>query len=87
MPNRNYVKVRVKEYLICNLLKEKFGFDIAQRTAGSHSPFDIIAVSFANKEIRLIQCKPESMSENQKEKIKEKNIGLSGLFHVSFDVI
>ena len=44
MPNKNYIKGRRKEYKICKKLIEK-GFDIAQRTAGSHSPIDIIVIN------------------------------------------
>jgi len=87
MPNKNYIKGRKKEYLICSRLKEKFNYDIAQRTAGSHSPFDIIAINLKNKEIRLIQCKPDSMNAHQQQKIREENKKLNGLFLVSFSVV
>jgi len=44
MPNKNYVNGRNKEYKVCKQLKE-IGFDIAQRSAGSHSPIDIFAIN------------------------------------------
>ena len=58
MPNPNYVKGRKKEYAICKRLRER-GYDIVQRTAGSRSPFDVIAINKARKTIVLIQSKPE----------------------------
>ncbi len=58
MPNKKYVKGRRKEYRVCKRLRVE-GFDIVQRTAGSHSPIDIIAISKYLKKIFLIQCKPE----------------------------
>ena len=50
MPNKNYIKGRRKEYKICKMLRED-GYDIVQRTAGSHSPVDIIAICKENKKI------------------------------------
>ena len=48
MPNKNYIKGRRKEYLIRDkLIKE--GFDIVQRTAGSHSFIDVIAIRKSDK--------------------------------------
>lgn len=85
MPNKNYLKGRRKEYKICNNLKAK-GY-IAQRTAGSHSPFDVIAIDTKTRIIYLIQAKPDSMSENLKKKIKKENELLEGLFIVRFEVI
>jgi len=79
-----YKKGRRKEYTI----KDKYikeGWTIAQRTAGSHSPFDIIAIN-KDKIIKLIQSKPDSMSENDKKKILKKNEWLNGLFEVKFVV-
>jgi len=86
MPNSNYIKGRRKEYKVCKQLKEK-GFDIAQRTAGSHSPFDIVAVDIKGKHIRLIQCKPDSMNAHQSQKIRDSNKGLNGMFKITFSVI
>lgn len=86
MPNKNYIKGRAKEYKIrTQLLKD--GWDIAQRTAGSHSPIDIIAIDKSIKVIKLIQAKPNSMSEKEKRKIEEKERDLNGMFRVEFEVI
>ena len=59
MSNRNYIKGRTAEYKTMRLL-EKEGY-VCIRTAGSHSPMDIVA--FLKKEnmelplVRAIQCK------------------------------
>lgn len=58
MPNKNYIKGRKKEYSIVHKLKKK-GFDIVQRTAGSRSPVDIIAIHRKKKIILLVQSKPK----------------------------
>ena len=85
MPNKNYLKGRAKEYKVRDeLLKE--GFDIVQRTAGSHSTIDIIAIQKNIRVIKFIQCKPDSMSEKNKEKIKEENYWLNSVFRTEFEV-
>ena len=86
MPNKNYIKGRRKEYKICEqMIKE--GFKIAQRTAGSHSPFDIIAIDPGTRQLRLIQCKPDDMNSHQQQKIRDENKDLNGVFEVRFSVI
>jgi Holliday junction resolvase len=84
--NKNYVKGRRKEYLIVKRLKEQ-GFEIAQRTAGSHSPFDVIGIDINKKIIKLIQSKPDSMNAHQQQKIRNENKNLNGLFYVKFSVV
>ena len=86
MSNKNYLKGRRKEYKICDIYKAK-GYNIVQRTAGSHSPFDIIAIDLKKQLIKFIQCKPDSMSEKQKEKIEIQNSNLNKLFNCLFEVI
>lgn len=79
-----------------NYLTEKMrgeGFDIVQRSAGSHSPVDIFAIDSKNKKILLIQSK-RTMSEYMsytdpkiKEKL-EKQLGyLNGVYSVEFIVM
>lgn len=85
MPNKNYIKGRRKEYKYVNIMKNK-GF-IAQRTAGSHSPFDIIAINPETKQIRLIQCKPDDMNSHLTQKIRNENKKLNGVFEVIFSVV
>lgn len=86
MSNPNYLKGRRKEYAVVKRYKE-LGFEISQRTAGSHSPFDVIAIDLKKKEIRLIQCKPAAMNATQQQKIRDENQNLNGLFLVSFAVV
>ena len=40
-----------------NYLKEKRGFDVAVRSAGSHSPVDVWGLSFPRGLILIAQCK------------------------------
>ena len=86
MPNKNYQKGIRKEYKIIHTL-ERVGFDIVQRTAGSHSPIDVIAIDKKNKIIRFIQSKPDSMPESQKNKLLAEQTDLNGTFTVVFEVI
>ena len=86
MPNRNYIKGRNKEYIVRTKLKQK-GWDIVQRTAGSHSPIDLFAIKAQERRIKLIQCKPTKISERAKNKLLKENIKLNGLFIVEFEVI
>ena len=85
MPNANYVKGRRKEYKICNIMKQQ-GYQIAQRTAQSRSPFDVIAINTVTKEIKLIQSKPNSMSMTKIRELLEDNKDLTGIFEVEFEV-
>ena len=85
-PNKNYLKGRRKEYAMCRKYEEK-GCQIVQRTAGSHSPFDIIAIDTTTKEIFLIQCKPNTMGNLQLQKIEKENKELNDVFQVSFLVL
>lgn len=85
MPNKNYVKGRRKEYKICEDLK-KAGYDIVQRTAGSHSPIDVIAISRNPRIIILIQVKPNNYPDKNISKLLKENIWLDGNFRVMFQV-
>jgi len=86
MPNLNYNKGRKKEYKIrSRLLKE--GWDIVQRTAGSHSKVDIIAINKSLRVIKLIQAKPDSLLKTQKNAIELDCSWLNNVFRVEFEVI
>jgi len=85
MPNKNYVKGRRKEYQIVKELKE-WGFDIAQRTAGSKSPIDIFAIHKKTKTILFIQAKPDNYSQSKIDKLKKELGYLSGMWSVEFAV-
>tara|TARA_Y100000310_G_scaffold79225_1_gene75888 strand:- start:220 stop:480 length:261 start_codon:yes stop_codon:yes gene_type:complete len=85
MPNKNYEKGRRKEYKIVKQYKDK-GYEISQRSAGSHSPIDVFAIDKSTRTIKLIQAKPDSMSKAAKQKIIDENQWLNGLFKVVFEV-
>ena len=85
MPNRNYVNGRAKEYRIMNVAKKEG--KIALRSAGSHSPIDVVVINILEMKINLIQCKPKSMSQNKRNDIINENIKLNGLFKVNFVVV
>ena len=84
MPNKNYIKGRKKEYKIVKEYRDK-GFDIVQRTAGSHSPFDVIAIHTKEKKILLVQSK-SSVPQSARDKLVIDNRLLNGKFKVSFEV-
>ena len=81
--NKNYITGRRKEYKIVKELKEQ-GYDLCQRSAGSHSEVDIFAIKKSDKTIRLIQAKPKGFNS---KKIEEEMSWLSGKFSVVFEVI
>ena len=68
MPNKNYLKGKHKEWKITQELKKE-GFEIAQRSAGSHSPIDVFAINRGTREILFIQSKPNNFSEKAKQKL------------------
>ena len=67
MPNRQYAKGRRTEYKAMRLL-EASGH-LAFRTAGSHSPFDIIAVTSTC--VRFIQLKSDYLSTIDREALEQ----------------
>lgn len=88
MPNKNYINGRAKEYRIMNSLKKQ-GYTPVLRSAGSHSPIDIIAISATNdteREIKFIQCKPKKTSKKQKNSIIQNNQNLNGTFKVTYEI-
>lgn len=85
----NYKKGARKEYKIVKRYKS-FGYDIVQRSAGSHSKIDVFAINIKEKRIVLIQSK-RTLSENMdyiepklKRQLEEENEDLNGQFKVSF---
>ena len=72
MPNKNYVKGRRKEYKICKELKEQ-GYDIVQRSAGSHSPVDVFAFRKSDRKVLLVQCKPDGYSSSKYDEFRWLN--------------
>ena len=84
--NKNYRKGRRKEYKICEELKKQ-GFDLVQRTAGSRSPIDIIAIDTGTRRILLIQSKPDNFATSKEIKLYEENKKFNGAFIVEFKVL
>jgi Holliday junction resolvase len=68
LPRTNYEKGRDYEYAIIRKLK-KAGYDIAQRSAGSHSPIDIWALDTKNRKIKLIQAKSGKSKKRELSKL------------------
>lgn len=85
MPNKNYVKGRAKEYKICKELRAA-GYDIVQRTAGSHSPIDVIAINKKDRSILCVQAKPSNLPTSQVNKILKECEWLDGEFNIEFSV-
>ena len=77
-----YQKGRKKEYKIIHEERDKGR--LAFRSAGSHSPIDVVSIDTKLKVIHLIQCKPDSMSDNAKQKLLDDNIELNNIFRVEF---
>ena len=86
MPNKNYLKGKNKETYICKKLREK-GYEIAQRSAGSHSPIDVWAINKSTRVITLIQAKPADFSEKKRKELEFELNWLNGMFRVEFEVI
>ncbi len=85
MKNTNYRKGRYYEYFVCNKLREQ-GYFIVQRTAGSRSPFDIIAIDKKNKIIKLIQCKSGKKITKHTSEAEKVNKELSGTYTVEYEL-
>lgn len=84
-PNPNYIKGIKKERVIVN--KARKDGHLAFRSAGSHSPVDVIIVDNVQDIVRLIQCKPDSMTDKAKQKLYDKHSHLDGVYFVKFEVI
>ena len=62
MPNRNYIKGIIYERKIVNDAREK-GL-LAFRSAGSHSPVDVVILDKINKIVYFIQAKNKKTNDN-----------------------
>lgn len=80
----NYSNGASRERRFVNRLKEE-GF-IAFRSAGSHSPIDVVAIHKESKMIYFIQCKPRRMSPNAKRRLQAQYSWLDDVFHTQFKV-
>ena len=63
MPNRNYLRGRIKEWE-CQEILEKNGYSTI-RASGSHGVFDVVAIDAIT--VRMIQCKREKDSKKKIE--------------------
>lgn len=61
-------------------------FDIVIRTAGSHSPIDVIGIRLGDNKIVFIQSKPKKMSQAQRDKLEEQHGWLNDEFQGEFKV-
>ena len=84
MPNPNYIKGRKKEYKVMND-ERKLGNHVL-RSAGSHSPIDVVSIDVSARVIKLIQCKPDNMSELEKNKILSACQSLNDNFKCVFEI-
>ena len=82
---RNYANGARKERQIVK--KEKLKGNTAFRSAGSHSPIDVVSIDPIARRIYLYQSKPKSMNEAKRKEIKEKNMFLNGFYQVEFLVV
>ena len=82
--NRNYARGYEKERKIVNGLRS--AGCLAFRSAGSHSPIDVFALDPQLKVILLIQSKPKSMPEAEKQRILENLKKYEGTFEVRVQV-
>lgn len=85
MANKYYIKGIKKERKIVN--DEKALGRIAFRSAGSHSPIDVVSIDTDMMIIRLIQAKTNELSEFEKKKIFSEMNKLKGIFEVQFLII
>lgn len=84
MPNSNYQKGVRLERKIVNEAKE--AGCIAFRSAGSHSPIDVVIIDHKRAMIRFIQCKTGKYAEKEKKKADEALNYLKQPYQVFFEV-
>jgi len=82
--NKNYRRGRAKEYRIMKALKKQ-GFEIVLRSAGSHSPIDVIAIK--PEKIMFVQSKPNDFSKKKTKELLSKYYWLNNEFICKFEVI
>ena len=84
MPNPNYVKGVKKERAIVNQARAEG--KIAFRSAGSHSPVDVVIIDYFSKTIKLIQCKPDNFSHKKVIALETRYASIDGIYKVIFEV-
>lgn len=86
MARTNYQRGADKERRIINFFKARFPDCIAFRSAGSHSPIDVVIIHPVTGEIRLIQSKLGHLPYKEREKIKQEGLKLNGPYQVLFEL-
>ena len=83
-PRGRYRKGADEERRIVNLFRKQGC--VALRSAGSHSPIDIVVVDHKIREIKLIQSKLGRLSLNEGSEIIDNGIKLNGTYRVVFEL-
>lgn len=76
----NYQRAANRERKLVNQYRKE-GW-IALRSAGSHSPIDVIAINPSTREIRLIQSKIGELSKKEADEVINLITSLSGNYKV-----
>ena len=84
MPNKSYRKGYMFEREFVNTAR-KCGH-ISFRSAGSHSPIDVIVIDPQSKTISLIQAKAKSMCQKEERDLEKKYKHLNGNYKIIFSV-
>lgn len=84
MPRTNYQRGADKERRIVNFFRERGC--IALRSAGSHSPVDIVVIDKKTHHITLIQSKLNKISTKDREEIQALAQEINGLYEVTFEL-
>ena len=82
MSNPKYIKGRAREYAIMHNYKRR-GW-IVLRSAGSHSPFDVVAVNKEKKQITFIQSKAGAFSKANRKALVDGYSWLNDEFLCKF---
>ena len=84
MPNKHYMKGYRKERKLVNEARAE-GY-LAFRSAGSHSPVDVVIVRQHGGTIDLIQCKSDNISVSKRKKLMKRSEEIDGYYYVRFKV-
>lgn len=84
MPNRNYRKGYLKELRIVNNARAEGC--IALRSAGSHSPIDVVIIDSKRRIIKLVQSKAGNFSMTEKARLLKQMSHLNGNYTARFYV-
>jgi Holliday junction resolvase len=84
MPNKNYIKGVRKERECVNQARRQG--KLAFRSAGSHSPIDVVVIDKKQKLIEFIQCKPDTMNDYARHNIEQEQHDLNDCYICRFIV-